>query len=55
MPPIVHNQGPQRAEAGDRPRNGGDRLVPDREKGLPKPKNGTVRAVIGPIGGFEYG
>ena len=30
-------------------------MVSDHEKGLPKPKDGTVRAVIGPIGGFEYG
>jgi DNA polymerase I-like protein with 3'-5' exonuclease and polymerase domains len=50
---IVQNQGPQRAEAGDRRTNGADRQASDHEKGLPKPKSSTVRAAIGPIDGFK--
>jgi hypothetical protein len=53
MVPIVQNQGLQGAEAGDRRTNGGDRHASDHEKGLSKPKDGTARAVIGPIGKFR--
>ena len=55
MSPIIQNRGPQRARAGDRRTNGGDRRPSDHEKGLPKPKDGTARAVIGLISKFQYG
>ena len=55
MPPIIQNQEHQRAKADDRRINGGDRDTADHQKGLDKPNGNAVGAVIGPIGGFEYG
>ena len=40
-------------EDGDRWGNSDDRIVADRECGLPKPDTATLGVVIGPIGGFR--
>ena len=51
MLPIIHMvRGHKEQKAGDRRPNGVDRQASDHEKGLFKPKDGTARAVIGPIG-----
>jgi hypothetical protein len=54
MLPITSIIGGHKVQkACDRRTNGGDRWASDHEKALPKPKDDTLRAVIGMIGKFR--